>query len=441
VSTTLALTPALLLGSYTSIVLLHSGLQEHFRRRNPPPPVAEAEQPEEFGEQYPDVDIVIPAYNEDPEILERCFYSLDQQTYKGGLRFLVVDDGSSNLDVLLPVYRKYQEKPGWNVLFWRHPRNLGKRHAQNVAIYGGGPTTVRMLEAEGADRWDHWAKSRAEIILMVDSDTVLAPDGVSRIITPFRDEQVAAVTGDVAILNRDQNRLTRLVQDRYDLLFHHERAAQSHFGLVFCCAGPFSAYRLEHLNKVWNEYLTKKFLLRPCTFGDDLQLTNLLLERGHKSIFQPQAKASTTAPTTLWGYARQQWRWNRSFYRQFWWILPVLWKNRNAYQVFDLFARTAPHLLLAAAGVLTLFDLVTLGTARLADDLTVLGGMVLTSFLAVLWQTRKPGFALLYGLVYVLLLVPTRLWALCTLRDNRWGTRTSTDGEAGGGAVAALPSK
>jgi cellulose synthase/poly-beta-1,6-N-acetylglucosamine synthase-like glycosyltransferase len=432
----LELTPALLLGSYASIILLHCGLQEHFRKRSTPVPLEGPRKRPHSWDRPPSVDVVIPTYNEDPEILERCFDSLDRQTYQGEMRFLVVDDGSSNLDSLLPVYRRYRERPGWHVLHWRNARNHGKRQAQNVAIFGGAPHIVGMLEAEGVDRREAWTGSRAEFILMVDSDTVIDPDGVRQILTPFVDERVAAVTGDVAILNCDTNRLTSLIQDRYDLLFHHERAAQSHFGLVFCCAGPFSAYRLRHLDQVWYDYLERRFGKQICTFGDDLQLTNLMLEKGYKSAFQPAARASTTAPTTLGGYIRQQWRWNRSFYRQFRWILPVLRRNRNAYQAFDLLARTVPPLLLAATVALTLVDLVTSGTARLAGDLAAGGGIALTSFWAILWQTRKPSFALLYGLVYVLLLVPTRLWALCTLQDSRWGTRTSA-GELGAAAVLA----
>jgi hyaluronan synthase len=188
--------------------------------------------------------------------------------------------------------------------------------------------------------------------------------------------------------------------------------------MVFCCAGPFSAYRTRDLDEVWSDYLERRFFRRPCTYGDDLQLTNLMLERGLKSVMQPRAKAATIAPTTLRAYVRQQWRWNRSFYRQFRWILPVLGRNRSAYQVLDLIARAVPPLLLAAALAWVLFDLATLEPTRLIEHLLALGGMVLAGFSTVLWQTRSPSFALLYGLVYVLLLIPTRIWALCTLNNS-----------------------
>jgi hyaluronan synthase len=422
VSTALELTPALpVVGAYLSIVLLHTALQERYRKRNRPVGVDDGdERLPHLWERPPSADIVIPTYNEDPAVLEACLDSLARQDYKGEMRFLVVDDGSSNLGALLPVYRKYGQRPDWSVLL-TNAGNLGKRHAQQSAIYGAAPTTVTLLDTGNAGTW---GASQAEFILMVDSDTVVEPDGVSWILTPFIDEDVAAVTGDVGILNHDANRLTRLIQERYRLLFGHERAAQSHFGKVFCCAGPFSAYRRQNLDEAWDDYMGRMFWRSPCTFGDDLQLTNLMLERCRKSIYQPRAKSFTTAPTTLRAYIRQQWRWNRSFYRQFRWILPVICRNRNAYQVFDLVARTLPPLLLIMASAKTLYDLVTLEPGRLPADLMAVGAMMLVGFAAVLWQTRRPRFALLYGFVYVALLLPTRIWALCTLGDSRWGTRT-----------------
>jgi hyaluronan synthase/N-acetylglucosaminyltransferase len=192
---------------------------------------------------------------------------------------------------------------------------------------------------------------------------------------------------------------------------------------VFCCAGPFSAYRLEVLDEVWRKYLKRTFLGAPCTFGDDLQLTNLVLERGHKSLYQPMAKALTTVPTGLWGYLRQQWRWNRSFYRQLWWIIPVLRRNRHPYLVLDQLARAVPPLLLAVALAATAWDLPRLDLSRSVADLLSFAAMALVSLALALWQTRKPDFAVLYGFLYVGLLIATRLWALCTVRYNSWGTR------------------
>ena len=44
-----------------------------------------------------------------------------------------------------------------------------------------------------------------------------------------------------------------------------------------------------------------------------------------------------------------------------------------------------------------------------------------------MYRTRKLSFLLfiLYGFIHVVLLVPTRMRALMSLSDNRWGTRTA----------------
>jgi cellulose synthase/poly-beta-1,6-N-acetylglucosamine synthase-like glycosyltransferase len=429
----MVLTPTLsLLGFTLSVVLLHTTLQERFRRSNRPGAEEQERALPHIWERPPSVDVVVPTYNEHPDVLAVCLASLADQDYKGATRFLVVDDGSTNLEDLLPVYRRYQERPEWTVLL-RHAGHKGKRHAQDAAIYGAGPDTVTWL---GAVDDAAWTGSKAEFLLTVDSDTVVAPSGVRWILTPFIEEKVAAVTGDVGILNRDTNALTRLIAERYKLLFRHERSAQSRFGRVFCCAGPFSAYRRLYLDEIWDDYMWRKFFRASCTFGDDLQLTNLMLEKGYRSIYQPLATALTTAPTTLRGYLRQQWRWNRSFYRQFRWVFRVLLNNRkayraNAYQAFDLTARAAPPLLLVAAFLTTMHGIATLEASRIVSDLLALGGTAAAWLSAVLWQTRKLGFTIRYGLIFVALLLPVRIWALCTLLDSQWGTRTKAGGDVG----------
>jgi hyaluronan synthase len=124
-------------------------------------------------------------------------------------------------------------------------------------------------------------------------------------------------------------------------------------------------------------------------------------------------------------YVRQQLRWNRSFYRELWWIIPLLMR-RPPYLALDVAARLLLPLMLPAALVLTALD--TVGqSGTLPRDAAVFVGMVLTHWLLGVWQTRKLGFSLLYGIIYAGLLIPARIWALCTLGDTRWGTRISVD--------------
>jgi N-acetylglucosaminyltransferase len=355
---------------------------------------APAEHP---GSYQPDVDVIVPCYNEEPALLVACLRSLRGQDYQGRVKVWVVDDGSGNREALLPVLRT-EVDPTWRVIFL--DRNRGKRVAQNAALQAG----------------------HAEVVLTIDSDTTIEPDGISRIVAPLRDPQVGAVTGDVSPSNPDATWLTRLIETRYRLLFERERAAQGRFGAVLCCAGPFSAYRRAAVERIWPRYVGQRFLGGRRVFGDDLKLTNLVLAAGYRSRYEPRARAATNVPTTLPGYARQQLRWNRSFYRELPQILRLL-PGRSRFLALDIAGQTLLPLLVAVGLAMAASDAL-LHRSRLPWDAAALALMALAS--RCLAPSSAPGrrFAVLYGLVFLGLLLPIRVWAACTLFQNRWGTRT-----------------
>ncbi|MCI0688054.1 MAG: glycosyltransferase family 2 protein, partial [Sporichthyaceae bacterium] len=220
----------------------------------------------------PSVGVVVACYNEDPERLDACCAALVRQDYPGELRVYLVDDGSGNREALVAVYERYAELPGWEVLLPDH--NAGKRHAQDLAV----------------------RYCRSDLIVTIDSDTEIDPDGVGIIVQPFRDPRVGAVTGDVGVSNAGTNLLTRLIHMRYWVAFNQERAAQGWFGSVLCCSGPFAVYRRAALAEVWPRYVSQTFRGIRCTYGDDRHLTNLVLSRDYLTLFEPGARAVTHAP-------------------------------------------------------------------------------------------------------------------------------------------------
>jgi N-acetylglucosaminyltransferase len=354
--------------------------------------------PGELPSPPPSVDVIVPCFNERPDLLAACCRSLAGQDYPGAMRVWLVDDGSRNLDQLLPVYHDYQGRAGWTVRLL--DGNRGKRLAQNVAFEEGG----------------------GELVLTIDSDTVIAPDGVRRIAAPFADPRVGAVAALVLPANRRASWLTRLIHTRYRLLFEQERAAQGRFGAVLCCAGPFSAYRRSALARVWRGYLGQRFRGRTLASGDDLALTNLVLAAGYRSHYQPAARAATDVPVTLRRYFHQQLRWNRSFYRQLPRLRRLL-RGRPAFLRVDLTARTLLPALAAGGVVLTAADLARAGASHLVPDLGMAALAATAGLGCAAVQARSLAFAAGYGLVYLGLLLPTRLLALCTLGEVRWGTR------------------
>ena len=381
---------------YVTLVLLHSTLERVYarrsRRRRGSGPGA-ADDPD----AWPAVDVVVPCFNENPALLEACCRSVAGQDYPGVIRVWLVDDGSRNLDALAGVYERWAGE-GWTVLLL--DRNTGKRAAQDEGVRRGS----------------------GELVVLMDSDTVLAPDAVRQAAACFRDRRVGAVSGSIGVLNAPTNLLTRLIHDRYRLRFQVERPAQGFFTSLLCCSGPFAVYRRRLLAELWPRYLTQTFAGVRCTNGDDLHLTNLVLATGRQVLFEPRAIASTWVPRSIGQYLRQQLRWNRSFYRELPWTFAGI-RSRHPYLALDVLARALLPLLLAAAPVLLVSEGLLLGWELLAPDLTLALAMVTLTAAFLLAHGASTPFLLLYGPLHVMLLVPVRVYALATLASPRWETR------------------
>jgi N-acetylglucosaminyltransferase len=340
----------------------------------------------------PSADVIVTCYNERPGLLDQCLRSLHAQDYRGRIKVWVVDDGSTNHAELLPVLTT-NARPGWQILL--SEQNYGKRVAQALALREG----------------------RGQVVVTVDSDTVLAPDGIRRIVAPFRRRRVSAVTSNLRALNADASLLTQVIDTRYALLCERERAAQGFFGSVLCCAGPFSAFRRTAVQQVLGRYLGRR------RSGDDLELTNLVLEAGYRAEYQPDARAWTQVPATVSEFALQQRRWNRSFYRELPRMLRIVAK-RSRYMLLDLTARALSPVLLAGALLTAAADALR-SPERLAVDGVALALMAVASVELLPSLRRRSGrrFALRYGLVFILLLLPVRYWTGVTVMRDRWGTR------------------
>jgi len=381
---------------YVTLVLLHSTLERVYALRSRRQRRA-APDPAPGPASWPAVDVVIPCFNEDPSLLEACCRSVAAQDYPGPMEVWLVDDGSGNRDALLAVYERW-DAHGWSVRL--QDANTGKRAAQDEAVRRGS----------------------GELVVLMDSDTVLAPDAVRQAAARFGDDRVGAVSGSVGVLNAPANLLTRLIHHRYRLRFQVERPAQGFFTSLLCCSGPFAVYRRSLLAGLWPRYLSQTFAGVPCTNGDDLHLTNLVLATGRQVLFEPRAIASTSVPRSLRLYLRQQLRWNRSFYRELRWTFAGI-RSRHPYLALDVLARALLPLLLAAALVLLASEGLLVGWGLLAADLTLALAMLCVTAAFLLVHGASVPFLLLYGPLHMALLVPVRVWALVTLASPRWETR------------------
>ncbi len=381
---------------YVTLVLLHSTLERVYALRSRRQRRARVPSPPALVE-WPSVDVVVPCFNEDTSLLEACCRSIAGQDYPGPMRVWLVDDGSANRSALLAVYQRWAAR-GFDVRLL--DGNLGKRAAQDEAVRRG----------------------TGELVVLIDSDTVLASNAIRQAAAAFADDQVGAVSGSVGVLNAPTNLLTRLIHQRYRLRFQVERPAQGFFTSLLCCSGPFAVYRRSLLDGLWQRYLTQTFGGVRCTNGDDLHLTNLVLATGHQVLHEPRAIASTSVPRSLGQYLRQQVRWNRSFYRELPWTFHGI-RSRHPYLALDVLARALLPLLLAAALLLLASEGLLVGWELLVTDLSLALAMLCVTAAFLLVHGASVPFLLLYGPLHVVLLVPVRIYALVTLANSSWETR------------------
>ena len=192
---------------------------------------------------------IIPVYNETKENLKNCIESAVNQENN---EVIVIDDGSTNgiQEYIKELAKEYDFKG----IFFK--KNKGKRYAQNAGIIA----------------------SNREIIVTLDSDTILEKGAIKELIKPFNDRMVAGVTGNCCVSNENESWLTRLIAARYFTAFNLERYYQSKLNIVTCCSGVLAAYRREYVIPILHEYLNTNFLGKRLTYGDDRHLTMLLLK-------------------------------------------------------------------------------------------------------------------------------------------------------------------
>jgi cellulose synthase/poly-beta-1,6-N-acetylglucosamine synthase-like glycosyltransferase/tetratricopeptide (TPR) repeat protein len=350
------------------------------------------------GNYEPTVSVVIPTYKEDPALLRACLESIAGQNYTNIVQVILSNDGGDQ-----SAGKIFQEvargKKGWTYLFNEH---RGKRGA----MYSG------------------FNAARGDVIVCIDSDTVIDSEAIRELIKPLACEDVGCSTGNLRVLNRGENILTRLSDLRYWLSFNLERAAQSYFGVVTCVSGPLGAYKRTVIEQVKDSYVRQTFFGNPCTYGDDRHLTNLVLSLGLKSAYVLQAIAETESPDRLRVWIKQQLRWSRSFFREF--LVGLRWlRKHNIWLAFDLtYQATFPFFL--GVNVVIILYLAVNGTGApfvLWIGLLIFFGLVRALYGAV--STRDVRFLQFtgYGILYVTILLPLKVYALATLWNPTWGTR------------------
>jgi hyaluronan synthase len=357
----------------------------------------------------PKIAIVMPAFNEEQAIATSLESLLAVEYPAGSLELVAVNDGSSD-ETLAEIERVAGAADG-RVRVIHFPENRGKRAAMAAGIRA----------------------TSAEIIAFVDSDSVLEPDALRKLVRSFADLRVGAVCGHAEVLNTHQSWLTKMQAVRYFVAFRIIKAAESVFGAVTCCSGCFSAYRREAILPHLPWWENQTFLGRKSTFGDDRSLTNCVL-RSWQVVYDAEATSHTIVPATLPQFLRQQVRWKRSWTRESLIVSSFVWRKHPAAAVAVYVGMVLPLIAPITALRAIVWHPLVEGVGMPVLYLVGIYSMALVYSLTYAVMKRRFDSLWLYGITFVFFYLAVLLWqtyyAILTSRSSSWGTRPATAGQA-----------
>jgi cellulose synthase/poly-beta-1,6-N-acetylglucosamine synthase-like glycosyltransferase len=297
------------------------------------------------GEAHlPAAAVIVTAYNEEA-VIERRIANLRALDYPADrLEIVVTSDASSD--------RTEELAAAAGALVVRNPRG-GKVAAQDNAV----------------------RQSAAEIVAFTDANSTWAPDALRKLVRNFADPAVGYVCGRLNITN-DDGRNKEGVYWRYELAV---RAAESRLDSVTGGNGSIYAVRRDDYAEV------------DPRFGHDLSFPYLMVQRGKRAVYEPEANAYEKATPTTEDEFRRKIR----MFEHCWAIVfegKMLRRLRPVYAVEIVSHRHLRY----ASGVLHLLLLAT-NIALLGQDpvYAVLLGIQLGVVLAALFGVGLPRYYVL----------------------------------------------
>ncbi|TRM85551.1 N-acetylglucosaminyltransferase [Sulfolobus sp. F3] len=228
------------------------------------------------------VSVVIPEYKEDIETLEKCIKSAKE----------------NNPDEVILLYE--DDRP--------EVKNLVKKY--NIK---GIDLSHRRLGKRGSLAMG-WLMAKGDIIIQLDSDTILEKGAIDEIIKPFKDPLVVGVQGH-PFLFKTGSKLAYVFGQVIEL--SRDIVCKMLDKNLIVIDGKLAAYRRSFLVSIVKDFLIDRWGKRKILVGDDRALTYLANIMGYKTVYQSTALAKSAAQPTLYRFILQQLRWARSGYLYF----------------------------------------------------------------------------------------------------------------------------
>lgn len=179
---------------------------------------------------FPDVSLIITAYNEERKIRQKIENSLALDYPKDKLEIIIVSDGST--DKTVDIVRSYQDK---GIKLLTLPVRHGKHYGQGKGI----------------------EMTKNDVVVLSDATTFLRDDAVKKIVRSFADPKIGCVSGLDEIQNADSNIHGEGAYVKYEMKL---RALESAVNSLVGVSGSFYSVR-KHLCQSWIDNMSSDFYM------------------------------------------------------------------------------------------------------------------------------------------------------------------------------------
>jgi cellulose synthase/poly-beta-1,6-N-acetylglucosamine synthase-like glycosyltransferase len=207
----------------------------------------------------PFVSLIVPCFNEGPQLLDKVQNTLELYYPEGKMELIFICDGTSDGSEKIPMNFP-------QIKTMHSPERKGKLAAMKRAV----------------------KESSGEILVFCDANTVLNPEAIQRMMLPYVNPKVGAVTGEKYILEDDESGASTAGEGLYWKYESYLKKMDSEWNTLVGGAGELMSYRKELFQ-----------FLPDDTILDDFMLTMSIAEKGYQVKYVPDARASEYASANV----------------------------------------------------------------------------------------------------------------------------------------------
>jgi len=229
---------------------------------------------------YPEISIIIPAYNEQDNIMP-TLKSVEEMDYpKDKLSIIMVDDGSS--DNTYNVAKRYidslRSKYNYKSVIILHQRNSGKHEAMNLGL----------------------KHVSTPLFASLDADSFPEKDALKKIVSCFEDSSITAVSPVLKVF-KPANYIQTIQWLEYSVN-HFYKSLITKVNAIHVLPGPLSVYRTDIVKRIG--------CFRDAHKTEDMEIAMRLQMNGYRIMQCDDAFVNTKAPYTIKSLYKQRHRWN-----------------------------------------------------------------------------------------------------------------------------------